>query len=277
MALDNASLLSQLMERSQMQRVDIFNLQSRNNVFSNTYNSDWSDHSNSMWWEPQNAQQGGYWQPPQPHIQYAQPNLSSSIDYNQKLNELICLVQGSQNQDNEARQEDKRLDHLEKQIGQIAEFVGQFCDQGKLPSSTIVNPKGGFEAPLSEALIAPTPSNSSKVVPISSNPIPPNIPIPCRFMNSKEEESEKDILEDLPKVQSREFHEFIKGDILETTMPKEVEFDDIGQVITITCNLAKSNIPETFKGVVFVIEFLSDKTSFFFQIPLDFILTCYFF
>ena len=105
MALDNASLLSQLMERSQMQRVDIFNLQSRNNVFSNTYNSDWSDHSNSMWWEPQNAQQGGYWQPPQPHIQYAQPNLSSSIDYNQKIDELICLVQGLQNQDNEAQQE----------------------------------------------------------------------------------------------------------------------------------------------------------------------------
>ena len=156
MALDNASLLSQLMERSQMQSVDIFNLQSRNNVFSNTYNSDWSDHSNSMWWEPQHVQEEGYWQPyeefystpmqpPQPHIQYAQPNLSSSIDYNQKLNELICLVQGSQNQVKEGQNQDKRLDHLEMQIGQIAEFVGQFRDQGELPSSTIVNPKGGFE------------------------------------------------------------------------------------------------------------------------------------
>ena len=31
--------------------------QSRNNLFSNTYNSDWSDHSNSMWWEPQQVQQ----------------------------------------------------------------------------------------------------------------------------------------------------------------------------------------------------------------------------
>ena len=145
MALDNASLLSQLMERSQMQSVGTFDLQSRNNVFSNTYNSDWSDHSNSMWWEPQNAQQGGYWQPPQPHIQYAQPNSSSSIDYNQKLNELICLVQGSQNQVKEGQNQDKRLDYLEKQIGQIAEFEGQFCDQGELPSSTIANQKGEFE------------------------------------------------------------------------------------------------------------------------------------
>ena len=320
MALDNASLLSQLMERSQMQRVDISNLQSRNNVFSNTYNSDWSDHSNSMWWEPQNAQQGGYWQPPQPHIQYATPNSSSSIDYNQKLNELICLVQGSQNQDNEAQQEGywqpyeefystpmqppQRLDHLDKQIGQIAEFVGQFRDQGELPSSTIANPKGEFETakeimlrsdkevgtdpqpsksnhkeeeytqptervetPLPEAPIAPMPSNTGMVVPnfIIFNPVPTSIPIPCRFMTSKEEEGEKDILEALPKVTSKECHEFIKEDVLETTKSKEVKFDDIGQVITITCNLAKSNIPETFKGVVFVIEFLSDKTSKFFS------------
>ncbi|CAN6547308.1 unnamed protein product [Malus baccata var. baccata] len=41
--------------------------------------------------------------------------------------------------------QDKRVDHLEKQIGQIVEFVGQFQDQGRLLSSTIANPKGGFE------------------------------------------------------------------------------------------------------------------------------------
>ena len=41
--------------------------------------------------------------------------------------------------------QNKRVDHLEKQIGQIADFVGKFRDQGQLPSSTIPNPKGGFE------------------------------------------------------------------------------------------------------------------------------------
>ncbi|CAN6695352.1 unnamed protein product [Malus baccata var. baccata] len=41
---------------------------------------------------------------------------------------------------------DKKVDELEKQVGQIAEFMGQFREQGKLPSSTIVNPKGGFES-----------------------------------------------------------------------------------------------------------------------------------
>ncbi|CAN6541281.1 unnamed protein product [Malus baccata var. baccata] len=42
--------------------------------------------------------------------------------------------------------QNKRVDQLEKQMGQIAEVVGQIRDQGKLPSSTIPNPKGGFES-----------------------------------------------------------------------------------------------------------------------------------
>ncbi|CAN6547416.1 unnamed protein product [Malus baccata var. baccata] len=51
-----------------------------------------------------------------------------------------------QHQVNEGMQtRDKKVDKLEKQVGQIAEFMGQFREQGKLPSSTMVNPKGGFE------------------------------------------------------------------------------------------------------------------------------------
>ena len=42
--------------------------------------------------------------------------------------------------------QEKRVDQMEKQIGQIAEFVGQFREQGKYPSSTIVNLNGGFES-----------------------------------------------------------------------------------------------------------------------------------
>ena len=41
---------------------------------------------------------------------------------------------------------DKKVDELEKQVGQIAEFMRQFREQGKLPSSTVVNPKDGFES-----------------------------------------------------------------------------------------------------------------------------------
>ncbi|CAN6554921.1 unnamed protein product [Malus baccata var. baccata] len=52
---------------------------------------------------------------------------------------------GQENQTTALQSQAKRVDHLEKQIGQIAEFVGQFRDQGRLPSSTVANPKGGFE------------------------------------------------------------------------------------------------------------------------------------
>ncbi|KAM1626152.1 hypothetical protein ACFXTN_013186 [Malus domestica] len=51
-----------------------------------------------------------------------------------------------QTQNKERQIQDKRVDNLEKQVGQIAEFMGQFREQGRLPSSTVVNPEGGFES-----------------------------------------------------------------------------------------------------------------------------------
>ncbi|CAN6685897.1 unnamed protein product [Malus baccata var. baccata] len=163
----------------------------------------------------------------------------------------ILKMKGQENQAKAMQNQDKRVDQMEKQIGQIAEFVGQFREQGKLPSSTIVNPNGGFEyakamglrsgkqvgsdpqpsnsgsneveeliieeeeqntptarveTRLSQAPKAPKPSNSSnkrKEVPIliNSNVVPPNVPFPRRFMQSKKEEAKKDILETLRKVQ----------------------------------------------------------------------------
>ncbi|CAN6711842.1 unnamed protein product [Malus baccata var. baccata] len=128
---------------------------------------------------------------------------------------------------------------------------GKFRDQGQLPSSTIPNPKGGFEnakaillrsgkevgagskpstsgfkedknlqfeeeeaspstakvdTPLPQASIAPNLSNSSNKGKNVSNSIPTNVfpsnvPFPSRFMQTKKEEAEKDILETLRKVQ----------------------------------------------------------------------------
>ena len=55
--------------------------------------------------------------------------------------------------------------------------------------------------------------------------------------------------------------EFIKEDILETTIPKEVEFYDTGQVITLkTPNQAEFSSPTTFEGV-FILEFMSEHTG----------------
>ncbi|KAM2981792.1 hypothetical protein FF2_013066 [Malus domestica] len=123
--------------------------QPRNDPFSNTYNPGWRDHPNFKWREPQQGQQQsglrqqppGFYQKPfaptQPQAQPAQKS-GSSIDNDQIFNLLTSMAHGMQNRD-------KKVDELEKQVGQIAEFMGQFREQGKLPSSTIANPKGGFE------------------------------------------------------------------------------------------------------------------------------------
>ncbi|KAM1391914.1 hypothetical protein ACFX2I_019571 [Malus domestica] len=123
--------------------------QQRNDPFSNTYNPGWRDHPNFKWREPQQGQQqstfrqqppGFYQKPFAPNQTQAQPaqKSDSSIDNDQIFNLLTSMAQGMQTRD-------KKVDELEKQVGQIAEFMGQFRDQGRLPSSTVANPKGGFE------------------------------------------------------------------------------------------------------------------------------------
>ncbi|CAN6712712.1 unnamed protein product [Malus baccata var. baccata] len=412
----------------------------------------WNDHSTSMWWESQQAQHEGYWQPYEEFysrpMQYAQSNSGSSIDYNQILNELNSVVQGSQNQAKEAQhdaywqpyeefyttpmqppppppqqiqsnssmpmsydeilyvltsltqgsqQEDysqpseefyqwlyappqpppqlsqtnsstsmdndqivqlltsltqeeenqtkriknqaNKMDELEKQVGQIVEIMAQIQEQSEFSNANIVNsmedlaiveattlgsemedevvpepskhsPKvdelllqeeeedddmGSLEELLPQAPQVPMSSNLGKVVPnsIHSNIIPSNVPFPRRFFIPKKEVSEKDIVKALPKVQSDipilgtpnqvpdcvevfkepcsprrmvqekkvagEYLEVIKEHVLETTIPKEIEFDDTGQITTIVVNLAIFKVPETFKEVVFVLEFLSEQ------------------
>ncbi|CAN6566290.1 unnamed protein product [Malus baccata var. baccata] len=167
-----------------------------------------------------------------------QASIPSNTHQHKPHNNLPKILQGQENQAKAMQNQDKRVDQMEKQIGQIAE------EQGKLPSSTVVNPKGGFESakamslrsgkqvgfdpqpsksrfnerrskappqkrvetPLPQAPNAHKPSNSAnkgKKVPIliKSNVVPPNVPFPRRFMQSKKEEAEKDILETFRKVQ----------------------------------------------------------------------------
>ncbi|KAM2728888.1 hypothetical protein EV1_000336 [Malus domestica] len=155
--------------------------QQRNDPFSNTYNPGWRDHSNFKWREPQQGQQQntfrqqppGFYQtsfaPNQTQIQSAPTNSGTSLDNDTILKLLNTLSQGLENQTTALQTQAKRVDHLEKQIGQIAEFVGQFRDQGRLPSSTVANPKGGFETAKAITLrsgkqvgLEPQASNSSQ-------------------------------------------------------------------------------------------------------------------
>ncbi|CAN6570890.1 unnamed protein product [Malus baccata var. baccata] len=101
---------------------------------------------------------------------------------------LTTMAQGMQNQA-------KEVNELKKQMGQMAEFLGQFRENGKLPSTTVVNPKGGFE--------------SAKAITIRSgkevrNKEDEKIQLEEEentFAQSKKEESEKDILDTFRKVQ----------------------------------------------------------------------------
>ncbi|CAN6554908.1 unnamed protein product [Malus baccata var. baccata] len=158
--------------------------------------------------------------------------------------------EGQENQTKAMQSQDKRVDQLEKQIGQIAEFVSKFRDPGQLPSSTIPNPKGGYESAkaillrsgkevgagpkpstsglkedkklqfeeedtsppttkvdtsLPQASIGPNLSNSANqgknmLNSIPTNVFPSNVPFPSRFLQSKNEEEEKDVLKTFRKV-----------------------------------------------------------------------------
>ncbi|KAM2795894.1 hypothetical protein COP1_007086 [Malus domestica] len=319
--------------------------QPSNNMFSNAYNSAWRDHSNYMWGEPQQFQQEGYWQQEEDFyskpMQYAQSNSGSSINYNQILNELNSLAQGSQNQD-------KKLDKLKSQMGEIMEFMLQIQEQSELSSSTVENSKEDFEihdaitlegdmkdeavpepskhipnmdelllqaeeeeddlGSLEEFLLQapqiPMSSNSGEEVlnSLHSNIIPPNVLCPCRFLIPNIKESEKDIVEALPKVQSdipilgapkqvpdgietfkepctprkgiqenevvEAYQEYIQEAVHETIKPKAVEFDDTGQATTIIVNLAKFKIPEMFKDVAPTLEFKPLPNHFKYHLPL---------
>ncbi|CAN6723527.1 unnamed protein product [Malus baccata var. baccata] len=234
--------------------------QPRHDPYSNTYNPGWRDHPNFKWRDPQQPQQqGGFRQQPpgfytkpfvpnQNQVQSTPTTSGMSLDNDQVVKLLTTLTQEVQTQNKERQIQDKRVDNLEKQIGQIAEFMGQIREQGRLPSSTIVNPKGGFETakaitlgsgrqvgadpnsskssqikdekllqeekhgaqptarvepPLLQPQHAPKPSQPVKVNPNlnSSSSFPLNVPFLGRFLQSKKEEEEKDVLETFRKVQ----------------------------------------------------------------------------
>ncbi|CAN6685808.1 unnamed protein product [Malus baccata var. baccata] len=236
--------------------------QSRHDPYSNTYNPGWRDHPNFKWREPQQPQnQGGFRQqppgffpktygPPQNQAQSGPSASGTSLDNDALLKILTKLSNGQEDQAKAMQNQDKRVDQLEKQIGQMAEFVGKFRDPGQLPSSTIPNPKGRFESAKAITLRSgkevgagsssktghnedellqleeeESKQTTAKVVPplpqvpnvpnlpnlshkgknvsnsVHTNVFPSNVPFPSRFMQTKKEEAEKDILETFRKVQ----------------------------------------------------------------------------
>ncbi|XP_070676279.1 uncharacterized protein [Malus domestica] len=123
------------------------------------------------------------------------------MDNDQLVQLLTNVAHGMQNQA-------KEVEDLKKQMGQMAEFMGQFSrEQGKLPSSTNVNPNGGFESAKAIMLRSGKEVGSESDTPKSAQEEDDklqekegNIAHP-RFMQSKKDENEKGILETFRKVQ----------------------------------------------------------------------------
>ncbi|CAN6560272.1 unnamed protein product [Malus baccata var. baccata] len=99
--------------------------------------------------------------------------------------------------------QDKRVDQLEKQIGQIAEFVGHNEDELlQLEEEESKQPTAKVVPPLPQVPKPSNLSNKGKNVLNSSptNVFPLNVPFPSRFLQSKNKEEEKDVLETFRKV-----------------------------------------------------------------------------
>ncbi|KAM1837528.1 hypothetical protein ACFX14_019327 [Malus domestica] len=273
-------------------------------------------------------------QPPPHTPQQFQSNSSMSMDSDQILQVLTSLTQDQQNQDKKLDKLMSQMGEIMEFMVQIQEqselssstvenskedfeihdaitLEGDMKDEA-VPELSKHSPNmdelllqaeeeeddlGSLEEFLLQAPQIPMSSNSGEGVlnSLHSNDIPPNVLFPSRFLIPKQEESEKDIVEALPKVQKdipilgatkqvldrveyfkglcfptrtiqenevvEADQEFIQEVVHETIKPKAVEFDDTGQATTIIVNLAKFKIPEMFKDVVFLIEFVSEKES----------------
>jgi len=124
----------------------------RYDPYSNTYNPGWRDHPNFKWTNNEQAPQPpqgngnrpfGFLPRPQvPQNFSSTPNSSSNANYDKMFEALTsstqALVQGQQKQGNE-------IAELKKQMDQVVGFMSKIHETGKLPSTTIPNPKGTFE------------------------------------------------------------------------------------------------------------------------------------
>ncbi|XP_070677839.1 uncharacterized protein [Malus domestica] len=174
--------------------------------------------------------------------QSSQTNSGTSMDNDQIVQLLTSLTHEGENQANKMDELEKHVGQIVEFMAQIQEqsefsnanivssmedfeitkaiTLGSAMEVGAEPRASKQSqeedehllieeeeedtPTARVEQPLPQPPRVPMPSNSGKLVTnsILSFPIPPNVPFPRRFFIPKEEESEKDIVEALPKVQS---------------------------------------------------------------------------
>ncbi|XP_050156648.1 uncharacterized protein LOC126630561 isoform X2 [Malus sylvestris] len=194
--------------------------------YSNNYNAGWRDHPHLKWNNQDNGQQSvpnnynrppGFFQArPQAPFQPQQQQAPSK-----SLEDLIASLANSTQ--SHQQKTDKAIENLERQMSQLASLMGQQHQQGRLPSQTVVNPnaeqmnvvtlRSGKEifkqdedstetekSPKDTKLNKKDSDKVSKEIQNSFNSCVP-IPFPRRFMKSKKEQTDKEILDTFRKVQ----------------------------------------------------------------------------
>ncbi|CAN6580943.1 unnamed protein product [Malus baccata var. baccata] len=188
--------------------------QSRHDPYSNTYNSGWRDHPNFKWRDPQQPQnQEGFRQqppgffpktygPPQNQAQSGPSASGKFRDLGQLPSSTIPNPKGGfvsakaitlRSGKEVGAGPTSKTGHNEDEILQMDE------EESRLPTAKVVPPVP--QAPSIPNL--PNLSHKGKNVSnsVHTNVFPSNVPFPSRFMQTKKEEAEKDILETFRKVQ----------------------------------------------------------------------------
>ncbi|KAM1771992.1 hypothetical protein ACFX11_046742 [Malus domestica] len=194
--------------------------------YSNNYNAGWRDHPHLKWNNQDNGQQSvpnNYNRPPgffqaRPQAQF-QPQQQQAPS--KSLEDLIASLANSTQ--SHQQKTDKAIENLERQMSQLASLMGQQHQPGRLPSQTVVNPnaeqmnvvtlrsgKEVFEQDEASTKTKKSPKDTelnkkdsdkvSKEVQNSFNSCVP-IPFPRRFMKTKKEQTDKEILDTFRKVQ----------------------------------------------------------------------------
>ncbi|XP_040369481.1 uncharacterized protein LOC112184819 [Rosa chinensis] len=142
-----------LMEQSGFEQANAVGFQGQQrpkyDPFSNTYNAGWRDHPNFKWSNNDNVLQpqgSNYTRPPgfyqaRPQTSYQPPPQQQAPS--KSLEDLVASLANSQQ--SFQQKTDRSIENLERQVSQLANMIGQQHQQGKLPSQTVINPKGGFE------------------------------------------------------------------------------------------------------------------------------------
>ena len=248
-------------------------------------------HSNSMWWEAQQVPHEANWQPyeefyskpmqPQPHMQYSQSNSGSSIDYNQILNELNSLVQGSQDQAKETHQGEYWQPYEEfcqwpyeppqpppqpshpnsdrsnyyKEVSQQLNSLEQGREAQPFQQDAFWQPIEDFYQAKEFAEWNNQFGQNAECMEQIQEQMVEDKPVDELLLLEEEEDAQDTAREEQPLPQLLN-EEKVVEDHLEF-IKEEIGVDHTATIIT--CNLAKFKIPETFEEVIFVIEFVSEN------------------